>query len=102
MKNMMVTPLYKRSQWLRWQELFDGIKGSRMTWTFDEWLKNHHEMVQKLKIQGDTVHEVEVDIDEYVAWAKKSGLPINGHTRTDFPIHILTDRMKAAGDFSRE
>ncbi len=46
------------------------------------------------------VHEVQVDIDEYIAWTRTNALPINGSTRTDYPSHILSQRMQDAGDFN--
>lgn len=95
-----ITPLYKRDQWTRWQDLFHGTK-SAMLWTFDEWLQNHNAMVKKFKAQGDgDVHEVEVDFDAFIIWTKAGNLLIDGNTRNAFAGHILRERMKAAGDFS--
>jgi len=99
MKNFVTCPIYKREQWTRWQKLFDGTKAA-MLWTFDEWLENHHKLVEKFKAQGDAMHRVEIDIDDYLAWTKSSGLPVDGYTRTEFAGFILRERMKAAGDFS--
>lgn len=102
MKTRVAIPLYKRDQWTRWQDLFKRTTAP-MLGSYDEWLNNHGELVIKQKkIPGNTVHVVEVDIDAYLIWANASGLPVNGHTRTDFPLHVLTERLKATGDFRPE
>ena len=97
MKAPIVTPLYKREQWQRWVDLF--ANSDRMTLVFDEWMKDHIEDVTNYRQQGYVVHEVEVDIDGYISWARSKSLPINGATRADYPIHILAERMNDAGDF---
>jgi len=98
MKNYVNCPVYKREQWLRWQKLFEGTQAP-MLWTYDEWLENHHKMIEKFKADGHGIMQrIEVDIDEYLAWTKKSGLPVDGYTRTDFSGHIMRERMKAAGN----
>jgi hypothetical protein len=97
MKNYVTCPVYKREQWIRWQKLFEGTE-AEMLGNYDEWLERHHQMVEKFKTEGGTMHRVEVDIDDYLAWTKTSGLPVNGYTRTDFPLWIFRERMKAAGN----
>ena len=92
MADNIITPLYKRDQWVRWQKLFEGTE-SVMASSFDKWLENHVKLVQEAKIRGNTVQEIEVDIDEYLAWTKQRRLPINGYTRTDFPGFIWHQRM---------
>jgi hypothetical protein len=46
------------------------------------------------------MHEVEVDIDAYIAWTRADSLPVNEKTRADYTMQILIERMKEAGDFS--
>ena len=87
------TPLYKREQWTRWQDLFRGTK-SAMTWTYDVWLENHKKLVEKHKALGHKVYEIESDIDEYLAWTSSRGLDVNGETRTDFTMRHLPDASR--------
>jgi len=99
MKSEGIMPLYKREQWDRWVALFIN-SGTPMTPTFDEWLKDHRNDLAKFKRQRHSMHEVEVDIDAYIAWTRADSLPVNEKTRADYTMQILIERMKEAGDFS--
>jgi len=99
MKSEGIMPLYKREQWDRWVALFIN-SGTPMTPTFDEWLKDHRNDLAKFKRQGHSMHEVEVDIDAYIAWTRADSLPVDEKTRADYTMQILIERMKEAGDFS--
>ncbi len=90
MPNNVFIPLYKREQWTRWQQLFEGTQAA-MLWTYDVWLENHRKLVEKHKALGDVVRVIESDIDDYLAWTASRGLPINGYTRTDFAMRHLPD-----------
>jgi len=68
--------------------------------SYDKWLQYHTEDVQRFKRDGCLVHQVEVRIDDYLAWVRKNGLPVDGHTRTDFPGQLLAERMREQGDMN--
>jgi hypothetical protein len=95
-KNHYITPIYKRSQWQRWFELFKD-SDSPLQPSFDEWLQDSKKTVEKHKAPGVVVHEVEVDIDQYLSWVRAGALPINGQTRQDFPVHIFDKQIKTTG-----
>jgi hypothetical protein len=97
MKTGMISPLYVRDEWPRWVKLF-AKTGAPMADSYDKWLKYHDENVQKFKRDGYVVHVVEVRIDDYLSWVRTNRLPIDGHTRTDFPGHLLAERMRQHGD----
>jgi hypothetical protein len=89
MNGIGVLPLYKQSQWNRWQKLCGDMSSS-----FEVWFEHHRQMLENFKVKGITVHAVEVDIDAYIVWIAAGKLPINGETRNQFAIHTF----KTIGD----
>ena len=67
--------------------------------TFDEWVKKHAEAVEHCKVQGDIVHEIEIDVDDYLAWTRTTGKAISHDTRLEFASLRMYERRKEAGDF---
>jgi len=97
--NIGMLPLYKREQWDRWVALFINTD-SPMTPTFDEWFKDHQEDLANYKRQGHDMHIVEVDIDLFVAWARKKSVPFNAKARADYTMQLLIERMRDSGDLN--
>ena len=91
MKGQVVIPLYKADQWPRWGELFED------TPTYEQWFKGHVEGIERFRKQGVIVHEIEIDIDLYVAWTKETKQQINADTRNEYPNHVLAERVIAMG-----
>jgi hypothetical protein len=95
MDSIVVIPLYRHDQYGRWHELFSDF----MFDTFEEWVKKHAQLVQKFKVQGDIVHEIEIDVDDYLSWTRSTGKAISNETRMTFTNIRMYERRKEAGDF---
>ena len=95
--NELVFPLYRKEEWPRWLELFENTNAP-MTPTFDEWRRHHVEDCANFRARGYGVHEMEVGIDDYVAWTRAKNLPVNGSTRTDFALQSFIERLREKGD----
>jgi hypothetical protein len=86
-QSQSVIPLYKRSQWPRWQKLCGDMSSS-----FNEWLKQHQELLKDFTARGIQVSVVEVDIDAYILWLSAEKLPVSNETRTQFAIQTFTQK----------
>lgn len=55
--------------------------------SYNDWLKRAEETINRFTHDGIVAHKVELDVDEFIGWAKGKDLPINGHLRSEFASH---------------
>lgn len=55
-----------------------------MSASYDCWMTEAEESIQKFTKIGIIIHKVHVDIDEFIIWSQNKNLPIDGHARTEF------------------
>lgn len=92
-KQIAIVDLYKRKQWPRWIELLKDIEGFA-TSSFDEVAQSRRQLVKELQVQGAIVHELTLDIEDYIAWVGKQGLAQDRDHRRRF-ASLLHDRELA-------
>ena len=73
-------PWYQEDQWQRWREL----SCDQMSESHESWLAGAEKAVKQFTKERVEVHCVEIDIDEFIAWATSQGLDFNGHARATF------------------
>ena len=87
---------YKRDQWPRWVDSLRLTPGFDCL-SFDEFFKIRVDHIKKLKIQGQIVHEVELDVDDYLGWVAKCGLPGDSDHRKQFAHSIFDAQLTSNG-----
>ena len=59
----------KREQWPRWLDLFKHDSAIKKL-LFEQHLQDVSDTGKKLEVDGVVVHEMELDIDDYLGWLK--------------------------------
>ena len=67
-------------------EAFRREVGSDLADTYDEWLNLHREQIDETRRRGDTVAEIEVQFDEFIAFCLATGATPDAKTLLDFTI----------------
>jgi len=60
--------------------------GTHLADTYDKWLKLHREQIEEARRNGDTIAEIEVKYDEFVAYCRATGATPNANTLLDFTV----------------
>jgi hypothetical protein len=86
----------KREQWKRWIELLKDTIGFENL-TFEQFSQRQINHRKELDVQRKVVHEVELDIDDYLRWVTKRGLPANQDHREQFSLVVSFDQFSHPG-----
>lgn len=86
----------KREQWPRWLDLFKDVPAINKL-SFEQHLQDVSDTAKKLEIGGVIVHEMELDIDDYLGWLKTSGRTAAGDYRSEFARHLFEKGLTTTG-----
>lgn len=54
--------------------------------SYDEWVQNAEDAIQKFSAEGMNIRKVDVDVNELVLWCKRKGLSIDGAARSQYAV----------------
>lgn len=63
--------------------------------TYEDWRKNVKRFVRFMEKDGRQVIKVPIDIDEWVAWCRKTGRDLDGEARSEFVAEKLAEKNEA-------
>ena len=73
---------YRKEQWELLRKISEDV--DELEETYEEWLREATVGLKRMKDLGMEVEEVDVDVNELVAWCKQRGEPVNGSSRSEF------------------
>jgi len=73
---------YRKKDWKRFLRTIDDRESMHNSWI--EWHQGFLKLKEDLTAQGFRVFEVEVDVDELVAYCKKNRIKNDGKARSEF------------------
>ena len=87
MKTKLGVAWYRKEQWERLRSVSSDRDG--LETTFEEWEEMAKRRFNELRIAGQTVEKVDVDVEELVIWCKGRGMEIDGKARSRFAAERL-------------
>jgi hypothetical protein len=84
-------PWYKSEQWHRWRQISDDR--DIMCESYEHWLDAANDAVKQFTKSGMEIHRVTIDVEEFIVWAKREGVAINGHGRAEFASSKLAEKL---------
>ena len=85
----MIIAWYERSDWDEWLKICPG----QMCATWDEWHKCAEAALMKATRDRIVVHTSTIRPQPYAEWIHRNRKPINGHSRSEFAMVIIKDRL---------
>lgn len=89
MKPKLGVAWYRRDQWQ--QLLSASVDNEDLEETFDEWEKAVEASIRDLRLKGQAIKKVDVDIDALLKWCQEKRIPLNGSARARF----VAERLRA-------
>jgi hypothetical protein len=80
---------YKPEQWKRLLDVSEDR--DNLEDTFEEWKINAERGIRRLKSQGIMPEKVVIDVEEWLAWCKERGEPMNGESRSMYVAWLLRE-----------
>jgi hypothetical protein len=85
---------YPREQWDRWREVCTD--GDDFEEDYEAWVDYASGRLIELKEQGFDVRKVDMDLDVWVRWCRRRGLPLNGKSRSRYAAEMVGDGGRGA------
>lgn len=80
---------YRRDQW---QKLLSAsVDNEDLEETYDEWEKQAEAKICDLRLRGQVIKKVDVDIDALLKWCQEKRIPLNSSARAKF----VAERLRA-------
>ena len=79
---------YRKEQWERLRSVSSDRDG--LETAFEEWEESAKRKFNELRIAGNAVEKVDVDVEELVTWCKGRGMEIDGKARS----HFVADKLR--------
>ncbi len=80
---------YRRDQW---QKLLSAsVDNEDLEETFGEWAKAAENTIRELRVRGQRIEKVDVDVDSILKWCQEKRLPFDSKARARF----VAEKMRA-------
>ncbi len=73
---------YRREQWSNLKQV--SADAAELEDSYDEWVQNAEDAIQKFVAEGMSIRKVDVDVNELVLWCKKMCISIDGAARSQY------------------
>jgi hypothetical protein len=91
---------YRAEQWERLLEI--SADRDKLEATYEEWVVNALESLQKMRQAGMRVEKMDVDVEELLAWCRARGLQVDGKARSQYAAEMLrsgiTEQSRKTGE----
>jgi hypothetical protein len=86
---------YRAEQWEWLREI--SVDRDELGETYEEWVVNAEESLQKMRQAGIWAEKIEVDVEELLAWCRAQGREVDGAARAAYAAEMLRQRDEGYG-----
>jgi len=80
---------FQPEQWDRLKEISEDRES--LDDSYEDWKNNANKTIQELRLAGQVVKKVNIDLEELLVWCNENSFPVNGKSRSEY-VTIIMDR----------
>lgn len=62
--------------------------------TYEEWISKANSAISQIRVNGNVVVKISINIDEWVSWCKENNYEFNASARSEFAVDKLRSRIR--------